>query len=141
MNKQIAGKPAPIQGLFRTGMSAQGKLKKGEALSLPEKLLLPLARKLVFSKVVAKFGGRLRYAISGGAALSKEVAEFVDNLGITVFEGYGLSETSPVASVNSPNARRIGSAGKAIPGITIKLDHEDRTAIPRRVRSSSTATT
>lgn len=124
VQKQIAGKPAVIQALFRNAMAGQSKLKKGEPLSLGEKISLPLAKKIVFKKIVARFGGRLRYAISGGAALSKEVAEFVDNLGITVFEGFGLTETSPIASANTPEHRRIGSVGKAIPGVTITLDHE-----------------
>ncbi|HRE90342.1 MAG TPA: AMP-binding protein, partial [Myxococcota bacterium] len=61
--------------------------------------------KLVASKVRARFGGRLKYAFSGGAALSKEVGEFIDNLGIMVYEGYGLTETSPIATANSPLGR------------------------------------
>ena len=77
---------------------------------------------LVFSKVRERFGGRLKYAFSGGAAISKEVAEFIDNLGITVYEGYGLSETSPIATANYPGTRKIGSVGKPIPGVeTINL--------------------
>lgn len=77
--------------------------------------------KLVASKVRARFGGRLKYAFSGGAALSKEVGEFIDNLGITVYEGYGLTETSPVATANSPLGRKIGSIGRAIPGVRIEI--------------------
>ncbi len=77
---------------------------------------------LVFSKVRERFGGRLKYAFSGGAAISKEVAEFIDNLGITVYEGYGLSETSPIATANYPGARKIGSVGKPIPGVEIEID-------------------
>ena len=77
---------------------------------------------LVFSKVRERFGGRLKYAFSGGAAISKEVAEFIDNLGITVYEGYGLSETSPIATMNYPGARKIGSVGKPIPGVEIEID-------------------
>ncbi len=79
--------------------------------------------KLVFSKVRDRFGGRLKYAFSGGAALSREVAEFVDNLGIMVYEGYGLTETSPIATANSPSGRKIGSVGKPIPGVRIEIDH------------------
>jgi long-chain acyl-CoA synthetase len=77
---------------------------------------------LVFAKVRERFGGRLRYAFSGGAAISKEVAEFIDDLGITVYEGYGLSETSPIATMNYPGARKIGSVGKPIPGVKIEID-------------------
>ena len=78
--------------------------------------------RLVFSKVRANMGGRLKYAISGGAAISVEVASFIDNLGIQVYEGYGLSETSPIATANWPGSRRIGSVGKPIPGVRIELD-------------------
>ncbi len=80
---------------------------------------------LVFSKVREKFGGRLKYAFSGGAALSPEVARFIDNLNITVYEGYGLTETSPIATVNYPNNRKIGSVGKPLPGVEISISPVD----------------
>jgi long-chain acyl-CoA synthetase len=79
--------------------------------------------RIVLSKVRDRFGGNLKYAISGGAAIPVEVAQFIDALGITVYEGYGLSETSPIATANWPGNRRIGSVGKAIPGVTITLDN------------------
>lgn len=77
---------------------------------------------LVFSRVRARFGGRLRYAFSGGATLSPVVARFIEDLGITVYEGYGLTETSPVATANSPHGRKVGSAGRPIPGVRIEID-------------------
>lgn len=79
---------------------------------------------LVASKIRDRFGGRLKYAFSGGAAISKEVAEFIDALGITVYEGYGLTETSPIATANWPGARKIGSVGKPIPGVRVEIDRE-----------------
>ncbi|HJK96498.1 MAG TPA: long-chain fatty acid--CoA ligase [Polyangiaceae bacterium LLY-WYZ-14_1] len=78
--------------------------------------------RLVFSKVRERFGGKLRYAFSGGAAISKTVAEFIDSLGITVYEGYGLTETSPIATANWPGARKIGSVGKPLPGVEVEVD-------------------
>jgi long-chain acyl-CoA synthetase len=78
--------------------------------------------RLAFSKVRDKFGGRVKYAISGGAALSREVAYFIEYLGIVVCEGYGLTETSPIASANFPGGRKIGSVGRAIPGVEIRID-------------------
>lgn len=78
--------------------------------------------KVIFSKVRDRFGGRLRYAFSGGAALSKDVAMFIDNLGITVYEGYGLSETSPVACGNCPGGHVIGSVGRPIPGVRVEIE-------------------
>lgn len=78
--------------------------------------------KLVFSKVRDAFGGSLKYAFSGGAAISTDVAEFISAVGITVFEGYGLTETSPIATANIRTARRIGSVGRAIPEVSIEID-------------------
>lgn len=76
---------------------------------------------LIFSTVRKRFGGRLRYAVSGGAKLNEEVALFLDNLNITVLEGYGLTETSPLVSVNLPDQLKIGSVGKPIPGVEVTL--------------------
>ncbi|WP_437275014.1 long-chain fatty acid--CoA ligase [Sorangium sp. So ce375] len=125
VQKQMTEKPAVIQALFRSGLRAATKQQKGEPLGLVERLTLAVADRVIFSKIRAKFGGKLRYAISGGAALAYQVAEFVDALGITVFEGYGLTETSPVATVNYPGARRLGSVGKAIPGVKIVIDKSE----------------
>jgi long-chain acyl-CoA synthetase len=119
---QIAGKPRPIRAMVKSALKVTAKERAGERLTLRELALLQIVDKLVFSKVRARFGGRLRYAVSGGAALSLEVAEFIDSLGITIFEGYGLTETSPIASVNLPGARKIGSVGRAIPGVQIDID-------------------
>ncbi len=78
--------------------------------------------KIIFAKVRAAFGGRLRYAFSGGAAISTEVAEFISAVGIVVYEGYGLTETSPIVTCNIKGARRVGSVGRAIPGVTVEID-------------------
>lgn len=77
---------------------------------------------MVFSKVRDRFGGRLKYACSGGAALSPEVADFIDKLGIMVCEGYGLTETSPICTANHPGARKIGSVGQPLPGVEVIID-------------------
>ncbi len=77
---------------------------------------------LVFAKVREGFGGRLKYAIAGGAALPGEVAEFIDALGIAVDQGYGLSETSPIVTTNWPGSRKLGSVGRPIPGVRVELD-------------------
>ncbi|WP_438014281.1 long-chain fatty acid--CoA ligase [Sorangium sp. So ce315] len=122
VQKQMADKPAIIQALFRAGLRAATRQNKGEPLGLVERLTLAAADRVIFSKIRGKFGGELKYAISGGAALAHEVAEFVDALGITVYEGYGLTETSPVVAVNYPGARRLGTVGKPIPGVRVVID-------------------
>lgn len=80
-----------------------------------------LAEKLVFSKIQARTGGRMKYFISGSAPLSSEVATFFFSVGFTVIEGYGLTETSPIVSFNPPDRPKIGSVGKVLPGIQVKI--------------------
>ena len=80
--------------------------------------------RFVFQPVRAQFGGNVRYAVCGGAALAPEVAEFVDSLGITLYEGYGLTECSPIVSANWPGARKLGSVGKPLPSVRVLVDHE-----------------
>jgi len=83
-----------------------------------------LADKLVYSKVRERMGGRLRFFVSGGAALSREIAEFFDSIGIVILEGYGLSETSPVITMNTLTARRPGTVGKPIAHVEVKIEPE-----------------
>jgi len=80
-----------------------------------------LAHKLVYSKIVAKTGGNIRFFVSGGAPLSKDIAEFFYALGLVIMEGYGLTETSPVISVNTFQALKFGTVGKPIPGVEVKI--------------------
>jgi long-chain acyl-CoA synthetase len=122
VSKQMASRPPLVQKLFREGLKAAKKQKKGEPLNLLEKVVLAAADRLVFAKIRAKFGGKLKYSFSGGAALSREVGEFIDSLGITVYEGYGLAETSPMATLNRPGAHRIGSVGQPLPGVKVVID-------------------
>lgn len=125
VQKQMESKPGLIRKLFAAGIAAAKKRSATGSLGLFERLWLWLAGVLIFKKIRAKLGGRLKYAISGGAALAKEVAEFVDALGIAIYEGYGLSETSPIATCNSPGNRRLGSVGKAIAGVRVVIRHDD----------------
>jgi long-chain acyl-CoA synthetase len=122
VNQQMRDKPKPIQALFHAGIRAATRRSRGNKLSFGESLSLKLADKLIFGKVRQRFGGRLRLAVSGSAALSKEVAEFIDALGIDVYEGYGLTETAPVVSVNTPAHRKIGSVGKPLANVRVVID-------------------
>ena len=94
------------------------KEKISSCLSLKHKI----ANKLIYSKVKDKLGGRIKFFVSGGAPLSKEIAEFFASVDITILEGYGLTETSPVLTVNSPPLDiRFGTVGKPLFNVEIKI--------------------
>jgi long-chain acyl-CoA synthetase len=84
-----------------------------------------LAEKLVFSKIKEKTGGRLKFMISGGGALPKNIGEFFGDLGIKVLEGFGLTETSPVMSVTEYHRQVYGTVGRIIPGIEVGIQNVD----------------
>ena len=77
--------------------------------------------RLVYGRLREALGGRARYAISGGAALGERLGHFFNGIGVTILEGYGLTETSAGATINRPNAQRIGSVGKPVPGASVRI--------------------
>ncbi len=92
----------------------------GKPASPPLRLQWAIADKLVYNKIRAGMGGKLRMVFSGGAPLSKDLAEFFWSVGIPIYQGYGLTETSPILTTNYP-ANRVGSSGKPIPNVLIRI--------------------
>jgi long-chain acyl-CoA synthetase len=122
VNRQLADRPRFLRKMVATGVRSALKKAQGTPLRLLERIELALDDKLVFSKVRERFGGHLKFVVSGSATLSKEVAELIDALGIPVYEGYGLTETGPIVSANSPGNRRMGSVGKILDGVRVDID-------------------
>ena len=85
------------------------------------KMRWAIADKLVFSKIRAGLGGRLRTFVSGGAPLSPELAEFFWSVGVPVYQGYGLTETSPVVTSNRPGDQKVGTVGRPIPTVQVRI--------------------
>ena len=119
---QMKEKPGFIRALFYGGLKQAKREREGETLGFLDNLTLTLARKIIFKKILNRFGGNLRVAVSGASALSPAVAEFVNDIGISIYEGYGLSENTAALSVNYPGVRRFGSVGKPLPGVRIEID-------------------
>jgi long-chain acyl-CoA synthetase len=101
------------------------ELEQGRARWHPELLLWPLLDKLVAGNVTSKLGGRLRLAISGGAALSPEIAHVFIGLGVPIYQGYGLTESSPVVTSNRPDSNVPSSIGQPLPGVEVRIGDND----------------
>jgi len=95
--------------------------KKKGSVPLALSTKYKIADKLVFKKIRDRTGGKLRFFISGGAALSKELGEFFEAAGIQIVEGYGLTESSPVITANRPDDYKFGTVGKPLPGVEVKI--------------------
>jgi long-chain acyl-CoA synthetase len=117
--------PQPRRTLFHWGV--QVAVAKGRALGQGRKpgallaLEAAIAERLVFTKIRDGVGGRLRVLASGSAPLSLEVAEFFAGIGLPITEGYGLTETSPIVSANPLDALRLGTVGKPVPGVEVRI--------------------
>ena len=121
--------------IFRWAIGVGKQVSKLKQAGKEPGLLLSLqngiADKLVFGKIKARFGGRLRFFVSGSAPLSRELTEFFHAAGILICEGYGLTESSAASFVNRPEKYRFGTVGVPLPGIEIKLAPEDSEILMR----------
>jgi len=125
VNEKVANDPPLRQKIFRWAIGV-GREVFNHQISKTEpgawlKLQFALADRLVFSKIKERTGGRLRLFVSGGAPLAREIAEFFGAAGLIIAEGYGLTETSPVITVNRPEAIRPGTVGLPLEGVEVKI--------------------
>jgi len=100
---------------------------------LKRKMLKPLMLfydKILFSKIRENFGGRLEYFIGGGALLDVEMQRYFYAIGIPIYQGYGLTEAAPVISVNAPHAHKLGTSGKLVPNLELRIVGEDGRDLP-----------
>ncbi|MYB95977.1 long-chain fatty acid--CoA ligase [Candidatus Poribacteria bacterium] len=113
------------QKIFHWGVSVgsavSSAIQQGKNPSAILRLQQGIADKLVFAKLKEATGGRLRFFVSGGAALPQSIAEFFHAAGILILEGYGLTETSPVISMNHPGKWKFGTVGAQVPGIEVQI--------------------
>jgi len=125
IQKSVQSGSVVQRGIFAwavdTGREVANRQRDGKSAGPLLKAQMALAHKLVFSTLHEKLGGRVRFAVSGGAALPQQIGEFFEAAGVTLVEGYGLSETSPVLSANPLEAPRFGTVGHVFPGVTIAI--------------------
>jgi long-chain acyl-CoA synthetase len=119
---EMTARGFPKRSIYNWAL-AVGRVHKPEILAgeTPTSASWKLANKLVFSKIRAGMGGNVETFISGGAPLGRELAEWYATAGIRIHEGYGLTETSPVIAVNTPINHRIGTVGKILPNLEVRI--------------------
>ncbi len=83
-----------------------------------------IADRVIFKKIRAKLGGKIKFTISGGASLNHKLVRFFSRIGVPIYEGYGLTETAPVITVNRPGAVKPGTVGQKLPGVELQINHD-----------------
>jgi len=130
--EQLEKQPAIARSLFHATVRIGWRVflrRQGRASWSPVLLIYPLLKKLVGDKVTAKLGGNIRYAICGGAALPFTVARTFIGLGLEILQGYGLTETSPIISVNRPGNNDPASVGEPCRGIEVRIGENDELVV------------
>jgi long-chain acyl-CoA synthetase len=114
---------------FKVGREVDRRKREGKAVPLHLKLQHALFDKLVFAKIRDRFGGRVRFFISGSAALNRDIAEWFHAAGILILEGYGLTESSAGSFVNHPDDYKFGTVGSVVPGSQVRIGEHDEVQI------------
>ena len=118
-----------FKAAFEVGQKVDALKREGKSVPLPLKLQHALFDRLVFSKIRDRFGGRVRFFISGAAALNRDIAEWFHAAGILILEGYGLTESSAGSFVNHPDNYKFGTVGPVVPGSRVRLGEGDEIQI------------
>lgn len=114
---------------FKVGLEVERRKREGLSVPVGLKVQHAVFDRLVFSKIRDRFGGRVRFFISGAAALNRDIAEWFSAAGITILEGYGLTETSAGSFVNHPSQNKFGTVGPVFPGSEVRLGENDEVQI------------
>ncbi len=124
IKRQIDSSPTVRRKMFHWAVDVGRRYvigRKRRSVSLALGAQRALAQRIVYHKVQERMGGRLKYFVSGGAPLARELGEFFEAIGIQIIEGYGLTESSPVISVNRLDHHKFGTVGHPIPGVEVKI--------------------
>jgi long-chain acyl-CoA synthetase len=125
IKRNIESQPEKKQKIFKWAVDLGTEFhiarKSGQPVPIFLTIKHKLAKRLVLDKISDITGGKLRFFVSGGAALARELGQFFEACGILIIEGYGLTESSPVIAANRPNDYKFGTVGKNLPGVEIKI--------------------
>ncbi len=135
LNELDSGSPSKRK-VFRRALTAGKKyysaIWTGISPAIVDRVEYQMARTLVFNSISNRLGGRLRFAICGGAPLSKEIGEFFQIIGVQILEGYGLTETCAPVTLNHPESIRFGTVGRPLPEVTLKIAEDGEILIKSR---------
>jgi long-chain acyl-CoA synthetase len=121
--------PEQLKKAIQVGREVRERRQRGEEVPPEMQAAFDAAEEKLFVNVRNLFGGRIRQAVTGAAPIAHEILEFFYACGIPVMEGYGMTETSTVATVNTPEEHRFGSVGKALPGVEVKIAEDGEVLI------------